>query len=87
MTSDRELENWIEESRSNRRHLKVGVGVFTLLSVLVTLANRSVGGVMFFIVALTAIVGVWIMSNRITDWETQLARRRHTATREHGVAR
>jgi dolichyl-phosphate-mannose--protein O-mannosyl transferase len=76
MASNQDLESWIASSRQHRHSLRVGLCVFAGIALLVSLSSRTIGMMMLGLVGITGVGGSWIIAAHISDWESQLQRRR-----------
>ena len=75
MTRREQLETWIAATKRNQRRLAIVIGVLAVLSIAAGIYRGSWGTIGFVITASFAVVGFWVTSSHLADWNHQLALR------------
>jgi hypothetical protein len=67
-----QLEIWIAATRRNQRRIAVAVAVLAVLSIAAGMYRGSWGTIGFVITVSFAVVGFWVTSSHLADWNHQL---------------
>jgi hypothetical protein len=73
---------WIASTKRNQRRLGVLVGVLAALSIAAGIYRGTWGTIGFVVTVSFALVGFWVTSSHLADWNHQLAQlrqRKHRA--------
>lgn len=74
MATDRAtLEAWIADTRRHQRRLRRALLPASIVALGLLVWSRPIGGAAVLLVVLTAVLGSWIMSSHVLDWQTKIA--------------
>jgi hypothetical protein len=76
-----ELLGWISQTRRTQRKLTYVIGAMILISSILLFWRLGVGLLALIITAIVGIVGFWITSSHILEWNDRLAGLRHQGGR------
>lgn len=67
-----ELLGWIAESRRLQFRMGIVLAVATAIALVVTVFNKTVGGVSLAMLAIISVCAFWVTGSHILDWRNRL---------------
>jgi hypothetical protein len=76
-----QLLTWIEETKRNQRRIAIACAVLAIASIIAGAVKDAFGTIGFVVTVSFAVIGFWVTSSHIADWNHQLDQLRQRKNR------